>query len=263
MGISGGDLMRRYGTLRSQTAQLEHRMLPNLRLKKRLRLTPLLTVMSGHICLPLSHSSKARIALRNVIPDRQMLKHDLLSGLGGFSLNKVVERTMRIKNHAYSVTAQQSTYRMREEGSCQAGKDLFQIFISAIAPNSTVKLKIDAHREFGGRRFGVFHHRNQLLQLFVAWWGKVLVRQAKSFRLQHNSQAINFLDILVIQADDKHAAPRNVQDERLLLQLLQRFANWGATYVQLTRKLTLIESLAGLNFSAQNCVRQDFDGAVL
>src|SRR5690348_10644632 len=99
-----------------------------------------------------------------------MLKHDLLGGLGGFSLNKVVERTMRIENHAYPVTAQQSAHRMREERGRQTGENLFQIFIPAEAPNSTVKFKIDPHRDFGGCGFGAFHLKNQLFELFVACW---------------------------------------------------------------------------------------------
>jgi len=49
--------------------------------------------------------------------------------------------------------------------------------------------------------------------------------ETKRFRFKNQTQAINFLDILLFQANHEHATPRNIHDDALFQKMLQRFSD--------------------------------------
>ena len=90
----------------------------------------------------------------------------------------------------------------------------------------------------------------------------MLAGEAHSFCFQNDAQAVDFLNVLLFEADDKHAAPGDVHNEGLLLQLLQSFSHGSAADVEVAGKLALVQALSWADLATENGVRQHLDSAV-
>src|SRR5690242_5346467 len=71
--------------------------------------------------------------------------------------------------------------------------------------------------------------------------------EAQGFGLEYQTQAVNFLDVFWLEADDEHSAAGNVYYQPLFLKLLEGLPNWRPADLKLSRQLALIESLTGSN----------------
>lgn len=186
-----------------------------------------------------------------------MVGDDLFRRKFRFPLQEGDQGAMRVDDMANLFALHNAENAVGEQRRGQAVQRSLQILVSSQIPDRPMKFKVVTGTQARRCGFGLFDAIQHLEQLRFLLAGEFRPAKPESFSLQDQPNTVDLLNILVFQMDNEHAAPRAVQNQPLLLQLLKRLANRRAADMQVSRQLAFIQAFARLELSTEDRFCQD------